>query len=159
MGTNVDVSPAMEALSQCLGQTPIPDEKPIESFGEDIPPAVLAEGKPDTPTGVLQPIAARVLMKVLYGARMARYDLLRAVCNLASCVTKWTEQQDKDLYRFICYINSTLEFEQVGWIGDNADKLMLRAWADADFAGDPRIQRSTSGVALALVGPSTRFFP
>eukprot|EP00975_Prorocentrum_lima_P012272 2603983-Prorocentrum_lima.AAC.1 len=26
----------------------------------------------------------------LYGARMARFDLLRAVSYLAACVTKWT---------------------------------------------------------------------
>ena len=39
-------------------------------------------------TGALQPIASRVLMKVLYGARMARFDLLKAVANLAKNVTK-----------------------------------------------------------------------
>ncbi len=32
--------------------------------------------------GALQPIAAKVLMKILYAARMARFDLLRAVCRL-----------------------------------------------------------------------------
>ena len=38
--------------------------------------------------GRLQPIAARVLMKVLYGARLARFDLLRVVCYLATFKTK-----------------------------------------------------------------------
>ena len=38
--------------------------------------------------GVLQPIASKVLMKVLYAARMCRYDLIRATCALASKVTK-----------------------------------------------------------------------
>ena len=37
--------------------------------------------------GVLEPIATKVIMKVLYAARMARYDLLKAVQNLASRVT------------------------------------------------------------------------
>ena len=37
---------------------------------------------PQPITGVLQPIAAKILMKILYGARMARFDLLRAVCQL-----------------------------------------------------------------------------
>ena len=32
-------------------------------------------------TGALQPIASSVLMKVLYGARMARFDLLKAVAK------------------------------------------------------------------------------
>ena len=93
-------------------------------------------------------------MKVLYGVRMARSDLLRAVCHLASCVTKWTEQQDKDLYRLICYINSTLDFGQVGWIGDSSSQLSLRAWADADFAGDREDAKSTTGIFVALVAPT-----
>ena len=39
--------------------------------------------------GFLAPIAARVLIKVLFAARMARFDLLRAVQGLAARVTKW----------------------------------------------------------------------
>eukprot|EP00975_Prorocentrum_lima_P028059 5897646-Prorocentrum_lima.AAC.1 len=62
--------------------------------------------------GQLQPIAARVLMKILYGARMARFDLLRAVSYLAACVTKWTLTCDQDLHRLVCYINSTLSLRQ-----------------------------------------------
>ena len=48
--------------------------------------AAVAEG----PTrGELAPIASRVLMKILYAARMARYDLLRATCFLAARIAKW----------------------------------------------------------------------
>ena len=39
--------------------------------------------------GVLAPIAAQALMKLLYGARYCRPDLLRAISTLARCVTKW----------------------------------------------------------------------
>ena len=49
--------------------------------------------------GVLAPIAARVLMKILFAARMARYDLLRAVQGLAARVTKWSDDCDKALFR------------------------------------------------------------
>ena len=38
--------------------------------------------------GRLQPIASKVLMKILFAARMARWDLLRATQSLASRVTK-----------------------------------------------------------------------
>ena len=38
--------------------------------------------------GTLQPIAAKVLMRILYAARMALVDLLRAVCHLACFITK-----------------------------------------------------------------------
>ena len=37
--------------------------------------------------GKLAPVASRILMKVLWGARPARFDLLRAVCHLAQKVT------------------------------------------------------------------------
>eukprot|EP00959_Pyramimonas_sp_CCMP1952_P378337 7925491-Pyramimonas_sp.AAC.1 len=53
-------------------------------------------------SGARQPIAAKVLVKVLYDARMTTCDLLRAACALASCVAKWTEQQDIELLRFTC---------------------------------------------------------
>ena len=122
-----------------------------------VEPNSLKEPAPDkVPAGVLQPIAAKVLMKILYGARMARYDLLRAVCHSASCVTTWNRQNDVDLYRLICYINTTNNFMQVSWLGDAKEDLKLQIYADADFAGDPRTQRSTSGVVLALAGPYTR---
>ena len=52
--------------------------------------------------GVLADIAAKVLMKVLYGARMARFDLLRAVCSLACSITKWDKDCDRKLHRLMC---------------------------------------------------------
>ena len=68
--------------------------------------------------GALQPIAAKVLMKTLYAARMARFDLLRAVCHLACFITKWTPECDKRLHRLACYIHSTKSHRMVGWVGD-----------------------------------------
>ena len=46
------------------------------------------------PQRQLKPYAAKVLMKILYAARYARLDLLRAVCALALFITKWDEQCD-----------------------------------------------------------------
>ena len=63
-----------------------------------------------------------------------------------------------DVYRIICYLNTTLEYTQVCWVGDSPEEVELWTWADADFAGDPRTQRSTSACSVALTGPSTRFF-
>ena len=40
-------------------------------------------------------IAAKILMKIMYGARFARPDLLRAVCVLARRITKWDDDCDK----------------------------------------------------------------
>ena len=55
---------------------PSPARDPMKS-GDDLNrPAIEPTGGIDATRGRLQPIAARVLMKVLYGALMARYDLL-----------------------------------------------------------------------------------
>jgi hypothetical protein len=72
--------------------------------------------------GALQPIAARILMKILYGARMARYDLLRPCCHLATKITKWTLSCDKALHRLVCYLHSTPDVRMCGWVGDDVDK-------------------------------------
>eukprot|EP00969_Alexandrium_andersonii_P347662 15371511-Alexandrium_andersonii.AAC.1 len=43
-------------------------------------------------------------MKVLYGARMARADLLKCVCSLASRVNHWGSAVTERLHRLMCYI-------------------------------------------------------
>ena len=98
-------------------------------------------------------------MKVLYAARLARFDLLRAITSLASKLTKWTRKCDKQLERLMSYINasaSTMKME--GYIGDDAKDLRLQVYADADFASDLSTRKSTSGLFLALAGPHS-FFP
>jgi hypothetical protein len=105
---------------------------------------------------VLQPFASRILMKILYAARMCRCDLLRAVCGLASCATNWTHQCDRDLRILICYIDATKDHAMIGWCGDPSSALELRVYADADFAGCVRTMRSTTGVILAMSGPDAR---
>ena len=52
-----------------------------------------------------QPIAARILTKILYAARMARFDLLRPTCYLAKKITKLTSWCDRALHRLSCYIH------------------------------------------------------
>ena len=62
---------------------------------------------PEPVGGALQSLAASILMKVLYAARMARFDLLYAVSRLACYISKWTPLCDKRLHRIMCYINTT----------------------------------------------------
>ena len=96
-------------------------------------------------------------MKILYGARMARYDLLKATCFLATKVTKWTVICDKRMHRLVCYINCTLDLRMVGWVGDDLSELDLVSAVDADFAGDSDTERSTSGLFLVVEGDFTYF--
>ena len=108
----------------------------------------------EEPVGALQPIAAKVLMKILYAARMARFDLLRAVNHLACYITKWTVDCDRRLHRLV---HATKHHRMVGWVGDPFDKVGLHLFADADFAGCTSTKRSASGYHLQLQGPSTWF--
>ena len=106
--------------------------------------------------GELAPIASRVLMKLLFAAGMARYDLLRAVQGLASRVAKWSSACDKSLHRLMCYANSTLDVKLRSYIGDPVDQCRLWLFTDADHAGE-HDNKSTSGTFLALVGPNNCF--
>ena len=106
--------------------------------------------------GELQAISSKVLMKVLFAARMARFDLLRATQGLASRVTKWSVDCDKALFRLMCYIHSTLDHTMIGFTGDSPQDIKLWLFADSDHAGE-HDSRSTSGCMLALVGPNTYF--
>ena len=107
--------------------------------------------------GNLAPHAASVLMKLLYAARIARFDLLRSINALARNVTKWTKDDDARLHHLMCYVNSTLSLNMIGWVGDKIEDLSLGLFADADFAGCAQSLRSTSGSHLQVQGKFTRF--
>ena len=106
--------------------------------------------------GRLQPIASKVLMKILFAARMARWDLLRATQSLASRVTKWSCDCHIGLHRLVAYINSTLHITMSGFIGDSINDCQLWLFCDSDFAGEFDA-KSTTGCALFLVGPNTYY--
>ena len=111
----------------------------------------------DEKPGRLQPIASKVLMKVLFAARMARYDLLRATQSLASRVTKWSADCDLALHRLISYINTTKDSLFLeGFIGDDFENCQLWLFADADWGGE-KDSKSTSGCSMILVGPNTYY--
>ena len=60
-----------------------------------------APNREEPKTNEMNKEASAVLMKILYGARMARFDLLRATCALASNVTRWTRSDDRKLFRLV----------------------------------------------------------
>eukprot|EP00972_Heterocapsa_arctica_P039539 5823724-Heterocapsa_arctica.AAC.1 len=68
----------------------------------------------DSKPGALQYMACEVLMKTLYGARLARFDLLRAVGALATNITKSKKVRRR--------LGRTLQ---------------LTLYSDVDFAGCP----------------------
>ena len=110
----------------------------------------------DEKPGKLQPVASKILMKILFAARMARFDLLRATQSLASRVTKWSIECDVALHRLVSYIHCTKHHFLEGFIGDAFDQCQLWLFADADHAGE-HDSKSTSGSAIVLVGPNTYY--
>ena len=62
-------------------------------------------------------------MKLLYAARIARFDLLRSINNLARNVTKWSCKDDVRLHHLICYVQSSKSKKMVGWVGDDLSNL------------------------------------
>ena len=103
--------------------------------------------------GQSQPLAASILMRLLYGARYARYDLLKSISRLASCVSYWDLDCDKRLMRLLSYVKGSLSKRLVGWVGDPLHEVQPHVYADADFAGCPRTLRSTSGAQIQIEGP------
>ena len=94
-------------------------------------------------------------MKILYAARMCRYDLLFAVCSLARCITKWTRACDRKMLRLVSYIHHNKNYALHSIIGDPIENCRLLLFADADFAVDKTDSKSTSGGYLVLAGPNT----
>ena len=107
--------------------------------------------------GELAPHAASILMKLLYAARIARFDLLRSINNLARNITKWSFKDDARLHHLICYVQSSKSKKMVGWVGDDLSKLSIDIYADADFAGCEDSLRSTCGAHMVIQGKYTRF--
>ena len=73
-------------------------------------------------------VAARVIMKVMYAARMARPDSLRSIAYLARYLTKWTHEHDRGVHRFMAYINNSLGYR-------------MYAWSEAATSSDPFVVR------------------
>ncbi len=105
--------------------------------------------------GELSPVAARIVLKALYLARLGRPELLWAVNSLAREVTKWTVACDKRLHRLIAYIHHHQDVVITSYIGDPAHLILLVLFSDASFAGDLVGSKSTTGGFLVLVGPNT----
>ena len=96
-------------------------------------------------------------MKILYAARMARFDLLKATNSLACKLTKWDKKCDLQLRRLVAYIWSSLDKRLVGYVSKDDKQSGLHLYTDADLGGCPDTQRSTTGVFLCIRGQGTMF--
>eukprot|EP00971_Amphidinium_carterae_P212312 4213536-Amphidinium_carterae.1 len=49
--------------------------------------------------------AAKHLMKLMYGARMACPQILTTITRLACNITKWTKEDDRRLFHLMCFMH------------------------------------------------------
>ena len=73
--------------------------------------------------------------RLVYAARMARFDLLRPVQGLAKWFTKCKKRHDEELYRLVCYIHTTTAKKMIGWVADKMEDIQPHLFSDSDFAG------------------------
>ena len=108
--------------------------------------------------GALSNEASKVLMKVLWCARLARPDLMKAIADLTRRLTVWARADDKRLHRLMCYLFVSKGFRLKGTIADPAEKLYLCMYTDADHCSAHEDTKSSSGMYLTLEGPNS-FWP
>ena len=75
-------------------------------------------------------------MKALWLGRFARPDIIKPIGDLATVATqvqKWSRNNDKQLHRLVCYINSSKSHRLVGTFTTTQE-------VDPDFAGEGRRQ-------------------
>ena len=113
----------------------------------------------DDATSELEPNACKILMKALWLGRLARPDIVKPIGGLATHVQKWSRNDDKQLHRLICYIDSSKTHNKlVETTRDDPRELHLALYVDANFAGEKADAKSTSGEHQVLKGPNS-FFP
>ena len=90
----------------------------------------------------------------MYIARFARQDLLRAVGALTTMITRWDALCDRKLFRIIKHISGTVDWRQIGFVGDTTENLQLGLLSDADFAGDRADVKRHIRSVVGLVRPT-----
>ena len=83
-------------------------DKPLKKLATPYPDSGLNANDWEI-SGHLGEMSASILMKILWLARLSRPDLAHAVTKLASGITCWSVNNDKMLYRLVCYMNCTVD--------------------------------------------------
>ena len=122
-------------------------------------PYTYAEPIPEDkdPPGKLASLSAKYLMKVLYGARMARPDLVTCITKMASFVSKWRKSHDSMLVRLLSYVKYSASWGLLGKVARGSKRCELRMYVDADYAADKASTRSYSGLWLELATDDCTF--
>ena len=104
----------------------------VESTGGQYDDGISLGAEGEELPGALAEASAAILMKLLYGARYARGDIIRPINLLARNVNSWTRADDKRLHRLFCYVRHTLHYRQTAKVGDKMLDVWLDLYVDAD---------------------------
>ena len=95
--------------------------------------------------------AASLVMKLMYGVRMAWPHLCVIIGRLSSQITRWTGDSDRRLHRVYCYIHTNLHLKLRGMLStEDFGTIKIMASPDADLAGDYMDTKSTSGFFIQV---------
>ena len=94
--------------------------------------------------GELTEQAARIVLSVMWPARLTRGDTMWTTNDLARNVTKWSAAYDKRLLRLMGYLKGTKDYAQYAYVGDLPHECRLMHFVDACLAGDIEDSKSTS---------------
>ena len=147
-----------EHTDQCIERYLELAKVPSKSLHPKVTPCIDDHQLPSsdsTTKGTLESIASRVVLKILYTARLGRPDTLWSVNTLARKVTSWNKGCDKRLHRLIEYLQGTKDWIQLCYTGDYVEDCWIALFVDASFAGDLEDSKSTNGAYMCIVGPRT----
>ena len=65
--------------------------------------------------------ASKILMKILWGARLSRPDLMKGISDLTRKITTWSRADDRKLFRLMCYLKGTTNCVLEGYIHDKPE--------------------------------------
>ena len=105
--------------------------------------------------GSLSHQASRILMKILWCARLCRPDLSKAISDLTRRLTVWSKADDMRLHRLMCYLYGSKDFCLTGVIADPQETLVLACYTDADHCSSQEDTKSSSGMFMCLEGPNS----
>ena len=108
--------------------------------------------------GSLSQKASRILMKILWCARLSRPDLSKAIADLTRRLTVWSRADDMRLHRLMSYLYGSKDFCLQGKIADPQESLMLCCYTDADHCSAQEDTKSSSGMFLCLEGEGPNSF-
>ena len=84
--------------------------------------------------GRLQDRSAHYIMQFLYAARQAKPDIMVAITELESYITRWNANCDRKLIRLFDYLRTHKQRCLKGSLdASDAATLVIKAWPDADL--------------------------